>query len=400
MRTGDLWEEWGEKMTLNFKDIRGEIAGLENRLYFDNAGASFPPPVVNAVIKDHLDLEARVGGYVAQEQKAFELEAVYDSLACLLGGKASNYALTSGAVDAWNRAFYSVTLTAKDNVVITYNEYCSNYIALLHRSQSIGFEIRVAGVDGDGVLDLPAMETLIDANTKLVTASTISSSSGQILDVAAVGALCLKHDVLFLLDACQAIGQVPVDVDEIGCDMMAGTSRKYLRGPRGVGFLYVSDKALKRLTPTMMSNMSAVWSGLETIDVREDARLFEAWERSVALQLGFGAALKYLINLGPEALMAQSCRMAALLREKLTRRNDITVQDQEGPRGAIVTFTKQGEDPEDTKARLAKNNIVVQVGSVVHTRLDLEERGLNSIVRVSTQYYTSEADLDALITAL
>jgi len=387
-------------MTFNCKDIRSEIAGLENQLYFDNAGASFPPPAVNAAIKDHLDLETRVGGYVAQEQKAAELEAVYDSLAHLLGGKASEYALTSGAVDAWNRAFYSVALTRADNVVITYNEYCSNYVALLHRSQSIGFEIRVAGVNSDGVLDMAAMEALIDANTKLVTASTISSSSGQIVDVAAVGALCRKHNVLFLLDACQAIGQVPVNVDEISCDMMAGTSRKYLRGPRGVGFLYVSDKALKRLTPTMMSNMSALWSARETIDVRKDARLFEAWERSVALQLGFGAALKYLINLGPEAAMAESCRMAALLREKLARRNDITVQDQEGPRGAIVTFTKEGESPEDIKARLAKDNIVVQIGSVVHTRLDLEERGLASIVRVSTQYYNNEADLDALVAAL
>lgn len=387
-------------MTLNIDAIRKNTPGLEGGIYLDNAGASLVPRQVIDAIKGHLDLESTVGGYVAQEQQAVRLENVYTSLAQLLGGNASEYAMTSSAASAWGRAFYSVPMQAGDNVVTAYNEYCSNYVAFLHRAKRDGIEIRVARADENNALDVDHLASLIDKNTKLVAISHVPSSSGQINPVAEVGKIAKAAGVLYLLDACQAIGQLPVNVDAIGCDMLAGTSRKFLRGPRGVGFMYVSAKALAQLDPVMMSNQSAVWTAASEMDVRRDTRVFESWERSVALQLGFGAALDYLLSIDSDAAMLRTVEMADYLRQNLETVAGVTIADPEGPLAAIVTFEMQGRDPAEVKAKLAEQNIAVNVASVVHTRLDLEARGIESLLRASPQYYTMHDEIDCFVDVL
>ena len=387
-------------MTLNIEVIRKNTPGLGNGIYLDNAGASLVPKQVMDAIKGHLDLESEVGGYVAQEQTADLLENTYRGLARLLGGKASEYALTSSASDAWGRAFYSVPMKAGDNVVTVYNEYCSNYVAFLHRAKRDGIEIRVARADENNALDLEHFKSLIDDRTKLIAISHVPSSSGQINPVAEVGKIAKAADILYLLDSCQAIGQLPVNVDAIGCDMLAGTSRKFLRGPRGVGFMYVSEKALKRLDPVMMSNQSAVWTGADEMNVRNDTRVFEAWERGVAAQLGFGAALEYLLSIDTDAAMKRTIEMGHYLRQKLSEIKGVTITDPKGPLAAIVTFQVDGHDPVDVKARLASQGIAVNVASVVHTRLDLEARGIDSLVRAAPQYYTLHSEIDGFVEAV
>lgn len=387
-------------MTLNINEIRENTSGIGNGIYLDNAGASLVPKQVMDVIKEHLDLESAVGGYVAQEQKAAALENVYVSLSHLLGGKAYEYALTSSAASAWGRAFYSVPMAAGDNVVTAYNEYCSNYVAFLHRAKRDGIEIRVARADENHALDTEHLASLIDEKTKLIAISHVPSSSGQVNPVAEVGKIAKKAGVLYLLDACQAIGQLQVNVDDIGCDMLAGTARKFLRGPRGVGFMYVRNSIMDKLDPVMMSNQSAVWTASNEMDVRRDARVFEAWERSVAIQLGFGAAVDYLLSLDVTAAMNRTIEMADYLRQKLEAVESVTIADPEGPRAAIVTFEIDGHDPVEVKAALAKQRISVNVASVVHTRLDLESRGIESLLRASPQYYTLPEELDRFVEAI
>lgn len=387
-------------MTLNIDAIRKNTPGLESGIYLDNAGASLVPRQVIDAVKGHFELESTVGGYVAQEQQAANLEHVYASLARLLGGNASEYAMTSSAAGAWGRAFYSVPMKAGDNVVTAYNEYCSNYVAFLHRAKRDGIEIRVARAGDDNALDTDHLASLVDENTKLIAISHVPSSSGQINPVAEVGEIAKAAGVLYLLDACQAIGQLPVNVGAIGCDMLAGTSRKFLRGPRGVGFMYVSAKALSQLDPVMMSNQSAVWTAANEMDVRCDTRVFEAWERSVALQLGFGAALDYLHSIDSSAAMKRTIEMGAYLRQKLAEKSSVNIADPEGPLAAIVTFEMQGRDPVEVKAKLAEQNIAVNVASVVHTRLDLEARGIESLLRASPQYYTLHDEIDRFVDAI
>ena len=263
-----------------------------------------------------------------------------------------------------------------------------------------GIEIRVARPDENHALDVDHLASLIDDKTKLIAISHVPSSSGQINSVAEVGKIAKAAGVLYLLDACQAIGQLPVNVDAIGCDMFAGTSRKFLRGPRGVGFMYVSTKALGELDPVMMSNQSAMWTASNQMDVREDTRVFEAWERSVALQLGFGAALDYLLSIDTDAALERTIEMGAYLRQKLAEVNDVRIADPQGPLAAIVTFEMQGRDPVEVKAKLADKNIAVNVASVVHTRLDLEARGIESLLRASPQYYTLHEEIDRFVDAI
>jgi cysteine desulfurase / selenocysteine lyase len=387
-------------MTLNINEIRENTAGIGNGIYLDNAGASLVPLQVMDAIKGHLDLESTVGGYVAQAQQSDRLENVYASLAKLFGGHASEYAMTSSAADAWGRAFYSVPMKSGDNVITAYNEYCSNYVALLHRAKRDGIEIRVARADDSYALDTDHLASLIDNNTKLIAISQVPSSSGQINPVVEVGKIARATGVLYLLDACQAIGQLPVNVDTIGCDMFAGTSRKFLRGPRGVGFMYVRASIMEKLDPVMMSNQSAVWTAASEMEVRCDARVFETWERSVALQLGFGAALDYLLSIDTDTAMKRTIEMADYLRQKLEGTPGVTIADPIGPRAAIVTFEIEGRDPNEVKTKLAEKNIAINVASVVHTRLDLEARGIESLLRASPQYYTLHEELDRFVDAM
>lgn len=387
-------------MTLNIKEIRKNTPGLENGIYLDNAGASLVPRQVLTVMKGHLDLESSVGGYVAQEQQLERLENVYENLSRLLGGKASEFAMTSSASDSWGRAFYSVPMKAGDNVVTAFNEYCSNYVAFLHRAKRDGIEIRVARPDENYALDTKHLGELIDDKTKLIAISHVPSSSGQINPVAEVGRIAKAAGVLYLLDACQAIGQLPVNVDDIGCDMLAGTSRKFLRGPRGVGFMYVSSQALNKLDPVMMSNQSAMWTASNQMDVRADTRVFESWERSVVVQLGFGAALDYYHSLNSAASMERTIELGDYLRQKLEGVEGIAIADPAGPLAAIVTFEMVGHDPVEVKAKLARQKIAVNVASVVHTRLDLEARGIESLLRASPQYYTLHEEIDRFVEAI
>jgi selenocysteine lyase/cysteine desulfurase len=380
--------------------LRAETPGVSKRLHLDNCGASLMPSPVLRAVREHLALEEKLGGYVAHEQQSVAHEHVYSSLAGLLGGQAKNYALTSSAVDAWNKAFYSVPFRPGDNLVTAFNEYCSNYVAFLQQARRFGVEIRVVKAAPDGSLDVGHLESLVDARTKLIAVAAVPSSSGQVNPVADIGRIAREKGIYYLLDACQAVGQLPVNVEEIGCDMLTGTSRKFVRGPRGVGFLYASDRVLAELEPAMLSNQAAAWVEDNRYELRPDARRFEDWERSVGNQLAFGAALDYLMSLGPERAFASTQARALELRRKLALVNGVAMTCPEGAHAAIVTFNKQGLAAPEVKKRLEAQGIAVQVASVVHTRLDLAARGIDTTVRVSPHYYNTSGEIDRFVAAV
>ncbi len=380
--------------------LREQTPGLANRVHLDNCGSALQPLAVVETIKEALELEVAVGGYVAQEQQASALEAAYGALARLFGGKLSDYAFVGSAVDGWTKAFYSLQLTGGDNIITAYNEYCSNFVAYLQVAKRFGVEIRVARQADAGGIDLEHMASLIDAKTRLISISHMPSSSGEINQVADVGRLAKDAGVLYQLDACQSAGHVHVNVEEIGCDILTGTSRKFLRGPRGIGFLYVNEKARSMMEPVVLTNQSAEWTSKDAYTLRDDTRVFEAWERSVVNQLGFGAALAYLQTLGPELAFAQISRNAKNLRQKLRDIRKVEIMCPRSAESAIITFNLIGQQPSEIKQKLEKQDIGVQIASVNHTRLDLEPRGIESAVRVSPHYYTSEGDIERFLTAL
>lgn len=380
--------------------LRCETPAVLGRVHLDSAGASLMPQFVANVLLDHHSLELDVGGYVAQERAAERIDASYGAVARLLGAQSAEIALLASATEAWDRAFYSLPLQPGDRVVTAHNEYCSNFVAYLHRVRRDGIEIEVLQSDARGDIDLGDLEKRLSPPPALVSLSHVPSSSGQINDVAAVGVRTRAAGVPFLLDACQSVGQLPVDVGAIGCDMLTGTARKFLRGPRGVGFLFVRSDFLDRLDPVMLTNSSATWTGPDSYDLRSDARLFEAWERNVAGQLALGAAAEYLMAVGVQAASLRARTLANRLRAGLAALAGVTLTDPGADLSAIVTFTHDRLVPNAIKEALEAQGIAVQVASQAHTLLDLRQRGIAAAVRMSPHYFNTEDEIDRTLDSL
>lgn len=386
--------------TEDIRRVRQETPGLGHRVHLDNCGSSLMPEPVVSAMKSYLDTEMRLGGYVAQEQQLGALSDAYDSLSTLFGGKSTDYALASSAVDAWTKAFYSIPLTAGDNIVTVFNDYCSNYVGCLQRAKRHGAEIRVARAKSDGTLDLDHLADLVDSRTRIISLAQIASSDGLVADAAAVGKIAAASNAFYLLDACQAVGQIPVNFAEIGCHMATATSRKFLRGPRGIGFLYVNAEARAKLDPVILTNKSAAWVEDNDYELATDASMFEAWEKSCMVQLGFGHALKYFLAVGVGKATGQTQRLAADLRERLKSLRGIKVECPEAAQAAIITFNKEGWDAADVRVVMAEKGVTVQVSTIFHTRLDYTARGIQAAVRVSPHYYNTPAELDQFLNTL
>jgi len=358
-----------------------------------------PEPVVEAVRK-HLTLEATQGGYEAAALAAETLEDTYDAVAELLSCDPTEVAITENATRAWDLAFYSLPLERGDRILTSEASYASNYLAFLQQRRRTGVEIVTIPRDDHGQIDLDALEATIDDRTALIALTHIPTNNGLVNPAAEVGALARAANVPFLLDACQSAGQVPLDVDAIGCDILSATSRKYLRGPRGMGFLYVRQSLLESLEPPLIDLHAATWTGPSTYELRDDARRFETWEKNVAAQLGMRTAIRYALTLGADRIWDAIAERGATLRERLATVPGLTLHDTGDVQGGIVTFTLQNLEAEAITKALREKQINVSVSPPSSTLLDATRRSLPPLVRASVHYYNNTADLDRLYTAV
>jgi cysteine desulfurase / selenocysteine lyase len=241
---------------------------------------------------------------------------------------------------------------------------------------------------------------MIDGKVKLIAITHVPTNGGLVNPAAEVGRIAKVHGIPYLLDACQSVGQMPVDVQAIGCDMLSATGRKYLRGPRGTGFLYVRRHLLEQLDPPMIDLHAATWVATDRYELRPDARRFENWETYVAGRLGLGAAVDYALDWGLDKIRDRIVLMADALRADLARIRGVTVQDIGRERCGIVTFTKAGVAPQAIKEALARDHINVSVSRLTSTRLDMSARGLDAVVRASVHYYNDANELERLIDAV
>ncbi len=380
-------------MTLDLDRLRAETPGVANRIHLNHAGAGLMPAPVIAAIKDHIDLEAAIGGYEAEAREATRLEGVYDSIARLIGAGRDEIALAENATVAWDLAFYALGFAPGDRILTARAEYAANYIAYLQVAKRTGAVIEVIPDDGDGVLDPAALEAMIDARVKLISITWIPTNGGLVNPAAEVGRVARAHGIPYLLDACQAVGQLPIDVAALGCDMLSATGRKFLRGPRATGFLYVRRATLAGLEPPMIDLFGATWTGPESYVLRDDARRFETWENNYATRLGLGVAADYARAIGLEAIQARAFALADALRRTLREVPGLTLYDL-GPRPcAIVSFAVAGIESATIEARLRAQGINVSTSSAPSTLLDATARGLPALVRASPHYYNSEDEI-------
>jgi cysteine desulfurase / selenocysteine lyase len=380
--------------SLDVDALRRDTPGCAERIHLNNAGASLVPrPVIDTVVA-HLELEGRIGGYEAKEAADEQIAAVYASAARLVNAGADEIALLENGTRAWDAAFYAIGFRPGDRIVTARAEYASNYMAYLQVARQTAAEIVVIGDDGQGQIDLDELERTLREPVKLVSISHVPTSGGLVNPAAEVGRLARAAGALFLLDAIQSVGQMPLDVQQIGCDFLAATGRKYLRGPRGTGFLYVGRDRLDELHPAFVEVGGARWTAIDSYELTPGARRFETWEASYALQLGLGRAIDYALDAGVEATWRRVVELAAGLRARLAEIPGVTVRDLGATKCGIVTFTVDGADYAALRRELTARNVNVYLSTMSDTRLDLEPRGLELMVRASVHYFNTEAELD------
>ncbi|MGH3360958.1 MAG: aminotransferase class V-fold PLP-dependent enzyme, partial [Nocardioides sp.] len=385
--------------------VRADTPGCRDQVFLDSAGSSLPPvPVLTAMI-DHLGREAEVGGYRAAAERAEDLASVRRSVGRLLGCPTESVALTDSATRAWLQFVAAVPLGAGDRVLITPVEYASNAIALLRKVAEAGASIEVMPGDRHGRVDLEGLEAMLDERVRLVSLVHAPTNSGLVNPVAEVVALAHHVGALVLLDACQSVGQMELDIGALGVDALSATGRKWLRGPRGTGFLHVRPELLPTLEPAAADLRGAVWTSPGQYELRSDASRFELWESSVAAQLGLGAAVDHLLDLGQDRVEQAVRKLATQLRASLAELSGIVVHDPEPTAGApelsgIVSFTVAGVDPARVKDELATVGVTVSVSGAASTLVDMQAKGLDSVVRASPHYFVTAQQVEEAVSAI
>ncbi len=387
-------------MTFDLDHARAETPGCQHVLHLNNAGAGLMPrPVLDAVIA-HLEREAHIGGYEAADAAHDAVEHTYDAAAALIGCQRDEIAIVENATRAWDMAFYSVPLRPGDRILTAMAEYASNYIAYLQVAARTGAVVEAIPNDETGQLSVDALRRMMDDRVKLIAITHVPTNGGLVNPAAAVGRLARAAGIPYLLDACQSVGQLPVDVEEIGCDMLSATGRKYLRGPRGTGFLYVRRTMLERLEPPFLDLHAATWTARDRYEMRPDARRFENWETNYATKIGLGVAIDYARDVGIETTWARIQSLGALLRGRLGEMPGVVMRDIGAEQCGIVTFTVAGHEPARLVAALLARGVNVSSTTVYGTRLDMEARNLTAMVRASVHYYNSEEEIERFCTIL
>jgi selenocysteine lyase/cysteine desulfurase len=377
-----------------------ETPGCERVLHFNNAGAALMPEPVIAAVTAHLEREAQIGGYEAADEANDAVERVYDSAARLLDCARDEIAVIENATRAWDMAFYAISFRPGDRILTARAEYASNYIAYLQIARKTGAVVEVVPDDEAGQLSVEALRQMADERVRLIAVTHVPTNGGLVNPAAEIGVVAREVGALYLLDACQSVGQMPIDVDEIGCDLLSVTGRKFLRGPRGTGLLYVRRAILDQLEPPLLDLHAAEWVAPDRYVMRDDARRFENWESNVAAKLGLGAAINYALDWGLEAIWARVSSLADTLRKRLGELPGVAVRDQGVVRCGIVSFTVEGADLMALQDALRAQKINVSVSPSAYTLIDMEARGLSSVVRASVHYYNTEEEITRFCAAL
>jgi selenocysteine lyase/cysteine desulfurase len=386
-------------MSLDLARARADTPGVNHIAHLNNAGASLSPqPVIDAVL-GHVLLESEMGPYEAAEHAEKAVEHGHAAVGALLNCDSQEVAMFDSATRAWGMALSSVPLRAGDRVLISPMEYGSCYLSLLHLANRQGVAVEVLPVHADGLVSIEELRGRLDERVKLIAMTHVPTHDGLVYPVAQIGQVARENGIPFLVDACQSVGQIPIDVKEIGCDMLVGSGRKYLRGPRGTGFLFVRRELAERLTPAMVGLDGVEWAA-EGYRFAPGARRFDTWETNCAARIGLGVAIDYALGWGLEHTWPRIQQLASGLRAEITGIPGVTVQDRGRERCGTVAITVRGWDAASVRAELYRAGINTWVCLANSACVDMEARGMESLLRVSVHYYNSAEELTRLCSVL
>ena len=386
--------------TLDIEKIRSETPGCSQKIHFNNAGSSLSPQSVTDAVISYLTREQEVGGYEAAEEAKYLLNNFYVEFAELLNCDESEIAFIENSTRAGELAVHSIKSTHGDQIITAENEYGSNYLGLLHIANQKKVDLITVPCDEFGVVSLNQLEKSITSKTKLIALTHIASQRGDIQPAPDVGAIAKKNKVLFLLDACQSVGQINLDTEELNCDFLCGSGRKYLRGPRGTGFLFVKNRILQSLEPIFLDLHSASWRDLKSYEFINTAKMFECYERNVAAMIGLSTAVQYLSKLGINAIEERISHLCSVLIARLSELQGIRVLEKSHHRSGIITFTKDNIDAKILRNELQRRNINVSVCKQQNAQLDLGMELPGDVARASLHYYNTQQEVSEFLHAL
>jgi selenocysteine lyase/cysteine desulfurase len=382
---------------MDISQIRKLTPGISDHIHFNNAGSSLPTQATLNSIFDYLQEEALIGGYTMQAKHATAIAESYRHIGEMIHAPAHAIAITSNASSAFSRALLSTPWKSGDTLLTSELEYGNNYLSFLHLKEKYGIGIRLIPHDDSGCPNPLKVESLLDDSIKLVAITHMPTNSGKVTDVEAIGKITRKYGIPYLVDACQTVGQIPLDVDRIGCDFLSATSRKYLRGPRGMGFLYINPKILQRLAPPFLDMNAAVWTGENSYTLEKSSQMFEEWEKAYALQIGFGTAAAYFNQLGHDACWQRIQDLASYARAGLTEIKGVEVHDTGKVLGGIIGFSKKGLDPEKVKTALQQQGITSSVSYASSSWMDMNKNKLQAVNRASLHYFNIHEEVDTFL---
>ena len=383
---------------IDIEKIRAETPGIEFSTHLLACGSSLMPNNVVDAITQHTQLEALMGGYEAEAKKADELNNIYDIVAKHIGANSYEIALMENSTVAWSHAFYALPLNSGSKILTSEAEYAANYVAFLQRAKRDNLIIDIVPSDESGTLDINALESMVDEEVGLIAISWIPTNGGLVNPAEKVGQIAKKYNIPYLLDACQAVGQMSIDVEKIGCDFLAATGRKFLRGPRGTGFLYIKDKWLSIIEPVMIDHFGAPWVSKNTYELRKDARRFETWENSYALRIGLGEAITYAEEIGIDLIHERVQLLARLNRKLLSEVKNVQVRDIGTEQCGIISFSIEEEkDPKKIVNQMSEAGFTIGSVDPESTLIDSEKRNLPTLLRMAPHYYNTEEEIEKTV---
>ncbi|MGF1595866.1 MAG: aminotransferase class V-fold PLP-dependent enzyme [Acidimicrobiales bacterium] len=379
--------------------VRADTPGCNEVIHLNNAGAALPARAVLSASIDYLESEARLGGYEVATARSEDVNRVYDAGAVLLGCQANELAYMQSATQAWWTALSAVGLEPGDRVLATSAEYVSNVFGLAQLRER-GVDVELIPDDETGCASIEALEKLLNDPARLVCATHIPTAGGLVNPVAEIGRLANDAGVLYLVDAAQSVGQMPLAVDEIGCDFLATTGRKFLRGPRGTGLLYVRSELEGLRDPMMLDARSATWTDDWGYELSDGARRYETFEVNMGAKVGFGAAIEYALRIGLDSIAKRIDELSTSLRARLAAQPLVRVDENPGPQSGIVTFHVEGRSSEAVVAALRAWGVNTSMVNPVPEAFDPTGRLRKSLVRASVHYYNTEEELVDAVAAL
>lgn len=384
---------------MNIDQIRADTPYCQDKLFLNSAGASLNPLIVNQRVKAYLDEEEKIGGYRLADLREAEIDTFYDEAAKLINCGAHNIAFTSDATISYIKALSSIDFKPGDVIITSNDDYSSTQIQFLSLQQRRGVEIHRINNHENGDLDLVHFKQLVEQhNPRLVAIAHIPTNSGLVQDVEAIGAICAEKEILYLVDACQSVGQLHVDVQKIKCDFLSTTGRKFLRGPRGTGFLYVSDKALAAgYSPLLIDAFGGKWTGSDSFSIDQTAKRFQTWEKPVAFVIGLKEAIRYANAIGISNIETYNAKLMTYFRQQLSSVSGISIYDKGSRTCNLLTFRKAGKTLKEMQEHLDTHQVYYSVSTKEWGVIDYGRKGIDWTIRFSPHYFNTVEEMDQVV---